>query len=45
MSFATVVALVALYEWLSERKRNFLCDVSPYWAALHRGLALFAGAA
>jgi competence protein ComEC len=38
MSFAAVVALVALYEWL-------LRDVNPYWAALQRGLGLFAGAA
>jgi len=33
MSFAAVVALVALYEWLSERKRDGLRDVNPYWAA------------
>jgi competence protein ComEC len=45
MSFAAVVALVALYEWLSERKRDSLLDVSPFWAALHRGLSLFIGAA
>lgn len=45
MSFAAVVALVALYEWLSERKRDGLRDVNPYWAALQRGLGLFAGAA
>jgi competence protein ComEC len=45
MSFAAVIALVALYEWLSERKRDGLRDVSPLWAALHRGFGLFMGAA
>ena len=43
MSFAAVVTLVALYEWLSERKRDGLCDVNPYWAALQRGLGLLCG--
>jgi predicted membrane metal-binding protein len=33
MSFAAVLALVALYEWLSERKREDLRDVSPLWWA------------
>ena len=45
MSFAAVVALVALYEWLSKRKRDGLRYVNPYWAALQRGLGLFAGVA
>jgi competence protein ComEC len=45
MSFAAVLALVALYEWLSERKREGLRDVSPFWWALHRGFGLFMGAA
>ncbi len=45
MSFAAVVALVALYEWLSERKRDGLRDVSPVWAAIHRGFGLFMAAA
>jgi competence protein ComEC len=45
MSFAAVLALVALYEWLSERKREDLRDVSPLWWALHRSFGLFMGAA
>ena len=32
MSFAAVIALVALYEWLSARGRRSLHDVSPVWA-------------
>jgi competence protein ComEC len=43
MSFAAVIALVALYEWLSTRGRS-LHDVSPVWVALRRGASL-AGAA
>jgi competence protein ComEC len=45
MSFAAVVALVALYEWLATRERSGLADVSPVWRALHKGWALAAGAA
>ena len=45
MSFAAVVALVALYEWLAARRRERLGDVSPLWRALHRGGALVGGAA
>jgi predicted membrane metal-binding protein len=45
MSFAAVVALVALYEWLSERGRERLGDVSPLWASLRKGWALISGAA
>ncbi len=45
MSFAAVVALVALYEWLAARRRERLGDVSPIWRALHRGGALAGGAA
>lgn len=44
MSFAAVIALVALYEWLSERGRNRLHDVSPVWTTLRKGWALVAGA-
>jgi competence protein ComEC len=45
MSFAAVVALVALYEWLATRERTGLSDVSPIWRTLHRGWGLVAGAA
>jgi competence protein ComEC len=45
MSFAAVVALVALYEWLSARERSSLHDVSPVWIALRRGAGLAGGAA
>ena len=45
MSFAAVIALVALYEWLSERGRNRFHDESPVWATLRKGWALVAGAA
>jgi competence protein ComEC len=45
MSFAAVIALVALYEWLSERGRRSLHDVSPVWVALRRGASLVGGAA
>ncbi|MGH6748026.1 MAG: ComEC/Rec2 family competence protein [Methyloceanibacter sp.] len=45
MSFAAVVALVALFEWLATRERAGLADVSPLWRALHRGWGLVAGAA
>ena len=45
MSFAAVVALVALYEWLATRERHGLADVSPVWRALHKGWGLVAGAA
>jgi competence protein ComEC len=45
MSFAAVVALVALYEWLAARRREGLGDVSRLWRSLHRGGALVGGAA
>jgi competence protein ComEC len=45
MSFAAVVALVALYEWLSKRGRERLADVSPVWGTLRKGWSLVAGAA
>jgi len=45
MSFAAVIALVALYEWLSERERDGLSDVSPVWRTLRKGWGLFIGAA
>jgi competence protein ComEC len=45
MSFAAVVGLVALYEWLSERGRQSLKEVSPLWATLRRGAGLVGGAA
>ena len=43
MSFAAVVALVALYEWMAERER--LADVSPVWGTLRKGWGLVTGAA
>jgi len=45
MSFAAVIALVAVYEWLSQRGRQGLPDVSPVWASLRRGASLIGGAA
>jgi competence protein ComEC len=45
MSFAAVVGLVALYEWLSHRERTGLSDVSPLWRSLRKGFALFMAAA
>jgi competence protein ComEC len=45
MSFAAVVALVALYEWLSGLSRMRLRDASPLWGTFHRGTSLLAGAA
>jgi competence protein ComEC len=45
MSFAAVIALVALYEWLSMQARRSLHDVSPVWVALRRGASLAGGAA
>ena len=45
MSFAAVVALVALYEWLSKWSREGLGDVSPLWASLPKGWGLLSGAA
>ncbi len=45
MSFAAVVGLVAMYEWLSGRNRETLRDASPVWRSLHRGGILVAGAA
>ena len=45
MSFAAVVALVALCEWMSGRERQGLGDVSPVWRTLRKGWVLLAGAA
>ena len=45
MSFAAVIALVALYEWLSGRARPSLGDISPVWRGLRKVWVLFAGAA
>ena len=44
MSFAAVVALVALYEWMSGRERDGLGDVSPVWRSLRKGWVLLLGA-
>jgi competence protein ComEC len=44
MSFAAVIALVALYEWLSNRKWDGPGDVSPVFRTLRKGWALVAGA-
>jgi competence protein ComEC len=45
MSFAAVIGLVALYEWLSQRGKQSLTDVSPVWSTLRRGASLVGGAA
>jgi competence protein ComEC len=45
MSFAAVVGLVALYEWMSARERHGVGDVSPIWRAARRGWIVFASAA
>ncbi len=45
MSFAAVIGLVALYEWLSTRTRHRLFDVSPLWRGLRWSGALVFGAA
>jgi competence protein ComEC len=45
MSFAAVIGLVALYEWISARKRQGLFDVSPLWRGLRWAGALVFGAA
>jgi competence protein ComEC len=42
MSFAAVIALVALYEWISSREREGLGDTSPVWRSLRKGWRLFA---
>ncbi len=44
MSFAAVVGLVALYEWMSGRERDGLGDVSPVWRSLRKGWLLLLGA-
>jgi competence protein ComEC len=41
MSFAAVVALVALYEWMSGRARDGLGDTSAVWRSLPKGWVLF----
>jgi len=45
MSFAAVIALVALYEWLSARRGNALRDISPFFRGLRKGGSLIAAAA
>jgi competence protein ComEC len=45
MSFAAVIALVALYEWFASRSRPSLSDVSAFWRILHKGSVLLLGAA
>ena len=45
MSFAAVVALIALYEWLAQRERSPVSDVSLFWRTLRMGGLLFWGAA
>ena len=45
MSFAAVVGLVALYEWLSARKSWTLHDVSPVWRGLRWSGAFVSGVA
>jgi len=45
MSFAAVIGLVALYEWLAARRRQGLFDVSPLWRSLRWAGALIFGAA
>ena len=45
MSFAAVIGLVALYEWLSKRRGTHIYDVSPVWRGLRLGGAFLLGAA
>jgi len=45
MSFAAVIGLVALYEWLSRRARATLRDVSPVWRSVRFGWAFVFGVA
>ena len=45
MSFAAVIALIALYEWLARRERSPISDVSLFWRTLRMGALLFWGAA
>jgi competence protein ComEC len=45
MSFAAVIGLVALYEWLSGRTQNRLFDANPLWRGARWGGALLFGAA
>ncbi|MGV1014303.1 MAG: ComEC/Rec2 family competence protein [Methyloceanibacter sp.] len=45
MSFAAVVALVALYEWMSKREWGGLGDVSLVWRSLRKGWVLLLVAA
>jgi competence protein ComEC len=45
MSFAAVIALVALYEWLSKRDWRGPGDVSLIFRALRKGFSLLGGAA
>ncbi len=43
MSFAAVIGLVALYEWLAARKRYGLFDVSRLWRGLRWGVPSSSG--
>lgn len=43
MSFAAVIALVAIYEWLASRKRLHMPEASPTWRGLRWGGALILG--
>jgi competence protein ComEC len=45
MSFAAVIGLVALYEWLSQRHWHSAADVSPVMRGLPKSGGLVAGAA
>jgi competence protein ComEC len=45
MSFAAVIGLVALYEWLAARRRYILFDVSPLWRGARWGVAIVLGTA
>jgi competence protein ComEC len=44
MSFAAVIALVALYEWLSQRQWYGPRDISPLFRGLRKGGGLIVGA-
>ena len=45
MSFAAVVALVALFEWISTRQRNLAGDLSLAWRTLRYGFLILGGTA
>ena len=44
MSFAAVIGLVAVYEWLASRERPRFPDVSPIWRGFRWGGAFVFGA-